>query len=202
MPSMLHGKLLLQRVFILTEYPGTRTSSTMCTYMNYAGTTNSKHVNGTSIVNDGNWHFVGASYNGTTMKLYVDNQVQGTNSLSTLYTTTDNLCIGRNVYQASRDWYGWIDDVRLYSKVLSDAEMESIAGTSYTISGSVGTLDGVTMNGLPGNPVTSGGGNYSATVVYGWDGTVTPTKNGYTFTPASVTYSNVISNQTAKIIHR
>ena len=113
-----------------------------------------------------------------------------------------NLCIGRNVDQASRDWYGWIDDVRLYNKVLSDAEMESIAGTSYTISGTVGTLDGVTMNGLPGNPVTSGGGNYSATVDYGWDGTVTPAKTGYTFTPASITYSNVISNQTVKIIHR
>jgi len=70
----------------------------------------------------------------------------------------------------------------------------------YTISGTVtsgGTgLDGVTMNGLPGNPVTSGGGLYTATVDSGWNGTVTPAKTGYTFSPASQTYTNVTSNQT------
>ena len=70
----------------------------------------------------------------------------------------------------------------------------------YTISGTVtsgGTgLDGVTMSDLPGNPVTSGGGNYSATVSAGWSGTVTPTKTGYTFSPASRTYTSVAENHT------
>jgi hypothetical protein len=68
---------------------------------------------------------------------------------------------------------------------------------TYTISGKVAinglAFDGVTMNGLPGNPVTNGGGLYSAIVDYGWSGTVTPTKEGYTFTPK--TYTNVTSDQ-------
>ncbi len=68
---------------------------------------------------------------------------------------------------------------------------------TYTISGKVTinglAFDGVTMNGLPNNPITSGGGLYSAAVNYGWSGTVTPTKAGYTFTPK--TYTNVTSDQ-------
>jgi hypothetical protein len=38
----------------------------------------------------------------------------------------------------------------------------------FTISGAVDTLDGVVINGLPINPVTKGGGLYSATVGHGW----------------------------------
>jgi hypothetical protein len=51
------------------------------------------------------------------------------------------------------------------------------------------------MNGLPGSPVTSGGGFYTDTVDYDWSGTVTPTRTGYTFSPVSITYSNVASDQ-------
>jgi type II secretory pathway component GspD/PulD (secretin) len=65
---------------------------------------------------------------------------------------------------------------------------------TYTISGSTG-MDGVVMNGLPGNPVTSGGGLYTATVDYGFSGTVTPTKDGYTFEPANRIYARVTGDQ-------
>jgi hypothetical protein len=57
-------------------------------------------------------------------------------------------------------------------------------------------MGGVTMIGLPGNPVTDKNGFYSATVEYGWDGTVTPTKEGFTFTPASKIFHNVNSDRT------
>jgi hypothetical protein len=61
-------------------------------------------------------------------------------------------------------------------------------------SGGVG-IDDVVMNGLPGNPVTGSGGLYSATVDYGWSGTVIPTKAGYTFGPAQRIYTNVAEDQ-------
>ena len=64
-----------------------------------------------------------------------------------------------------------------------------------TVSGSVGLVDGVAMNGLPGNPVTRENGSYSANVGHGWSGTVTPTKEGYTFDPPSRQYVNVTSDQ-------
>ena len=66
---------------------------------------------------------------------------------------------------------------------------------TLTISGNVG-MGGVMMQGVPGNPVTDKNGSYFAAVDYGWSGTVTPTKEGYTFEPASRAYTNLISNQT------
>jgi len=57
-------------------------------------------------------------------------------------------------------------------------------------------LSGVTMTGLPGNPATDSSGEYSGEVENGWGGTVRPQKSGYAFSPSSITYTNVTSNQT------
>ena len=85
-----------------------------------------------------------------------------------------------------------------YTSVAEDHIGDNYTPTpnTYTISGTVGTLAGVTMTGLPGDPCTDGSGFYTATVDYGWSGTVTPTKYGYTFEPNSLTYDNVIADQT------
>ena len=39
---------------------------------------------------------------------------------------------------------------------------------------------------------------YSFQVPTGWSGTVTPSKAGYTFSPASMTYTNVLADQTGQ----
>jgi uncharacterized repeat protein (TIGR03803 family) len=74
-----------------------------------------------------------------------------------------------------------------------------------SISGNVtwnGTgLANVVMNGLPGNPTTDASGFYTATVDYGWSGTVTPTLAGCTFSPASTTYTMVMENLTTNYIN-
>jgi hypothetical protein len=70
----------------------------------------------------------------------------------------------------------------------------------FTISGKVifsgAGLADVLMSGLPSVTKTAAGGDYTATIDQGWSGTVTPTLSGYTFTPISITYSGVTSNQT------
>jgi type II secretory pathway component GspD/PulD (secretin) len=63
-----------------------------------------------------------------------------------------------------------------------------------TVSGSTG-LEGVVMNGLSGNPVTDASGEYTAKVKFNWSGTVTPTKKGYKFEPASLPYTNIRTQQ-------
>ncbi len=93
---------------------------------------------------------------------------------------------------------------RTYSNVLSDQTVQNYTATAilYTISGSVGvTGAGATLSYSDGSPKTAtadGSGNYSFTVSYSWSGTVTPTKTGYSFSPTSKTYSNVLANQTAQ----
>lgn len=65
-----------------------------------------------------------------------------------------------------------------------------------TITSGNSELPGVVLNGLPGDPVTDAYGNYRAYVGNGWSGTATPTLAGYTFSPASTTYSDVTSRRT------
>lgn len=61
---------------------------------------------------------------------------------------------------------------------------------TFVISGSTG-FSGVVMKGLPGNPVTDKSSCYSVRVDSGWKGTVTPVKEGFTFTPPARIYDAV-----------
>ena len=86
-------------------------------------------------------------------------------------------------------WGWWLDDVRIYTCV-----------SALTISGDAG-MEGVTLSYTDGVAKTStsdNNGNYSFTVSNGWSGSVTPSHACYTFDPASRTYSNITTNQTAQ----
>ncbi len=71
--------------------------------------------------------------------------------------------------------------------------------TGYvTISGKAGAAS-TTISYTGGTDiVTDGGGNYSFSVPSGWNGTVTPSKGKYVFTPVNRTYTNVTSNQSGQ----
>jgi len=71
---------------------------------------------------------------------------------------------------------------------------------SYSISGAI-TYGGIGMPGVTltfsnngGSTVTDSNGHYSHPVLYNWSGAVTPTNEGYTFTPASINYTTVTAN--------
>ena len=73
------------------------------------------------------------------------------------------------------------------------------------VSGSVKTASGTGVSGVSINFSNSGGtattnasGNYSVTLANGYSGTATPSKTGYTFTPATKSYSNLTTNQTGQ----
>jgi hypothetical protein len=75
-----------------------------------------------------------------------------------------------------------------------------LATLVYVISGNTGT-PGVTLSYTDGTPktvVSDGNGNYSITMTAGWSGTVTPTKLGYTFSPPSISYSNLNGSKTSQ----
>jgi len=69
-----------------------------------------------------------------------------------------------------------------------------ISGTVET-SGGTG-IQGVTVSfsGGEGTASTDSNGNYSHSVTFGWSGTATPSKAGYTFSPTSRDYINVTSD--------
>jgi hypothetical protein len=78
----------------------------------------------------------------------------------------------------------------------SDQTFATLAAT-MTISGNAGT-GGATLTYTGGSTTAASNGSYSITVTTGWSGSVTPGKSGYTFTPASQTYSSVMTNQAAQ----
>jgi uncharacterized repeat protein (TIGR01451 family) len=53
-------------------------------------------------------------------------------------------------------------------------------------------------DGIPMTVTADSSGAYSLTVAFGWNGTVTPSKTGYIFTPDSRSYTNVTSDLTAE----
>jgi hypothetical protein len=102
----------------------------------------------------------------------------------------------------SKTGYTFSPASRPYTSVLADQTAQDYTATpiTYAISGNAGVA-GATLSYTDGAARTAtadGSGNYSFTVSYNWSGTVTPSKTGYTFTPASKPYTNVLANQTAQ----
>lgn len=85
-------------------------------------------VNSTVSVNDGEWHHVAGTYDGTSARLYVNGRLDG--SLATTGSVAKNaqkVFIGGNAEQMARLWKGAIDEVRIYSRVLTEAEVRYLA---------------------------------------------------------------------------
>jgi type II secretory pathway component GspD/PulD (secretin) len=100
--------------------------------------------------------------------------------------------------------YTFDPPTKTYKDLEADLSNEDYIPTeiTYTISGKAtlkgAGMDGVEINGLPGNPMTGSDGTYSATVPYGWKGLVTPIKEGFKFTPPSKDHAPITSNLTTE----
>jgi hypothetical protein len=84
---------------------------------------------GRTRLNDGDWHHAAGTYDGMTVRLYVDGfeDASSAQANDTISTDTVNLFIGIEEDQ-SDDWNGWIDDVRIYDYALSYGEVSWLAG--------------------------------------------------------------------------
>jgi serralysin len=84
----------------------------------------------TTDVDDGNWHHIATSYDGTNLTLYVDGSPERTAQPNvSLATTTVDREIGGEGYN-SEYFSGDLDAVRLYDQGLSDAAVEDLYNAS------------------------------------------------------------------------
>lgn len=74
--------------------------------------------------NDGAWHWVVARYDGTYLKLYIDNTEEATSALPsrTMSTSTNPMYIGAG----NQRWNGELDQVCFWQRALTTGEMTSI----------------------------------------------------------------------------
>ncbi|MFC1483469.1 LamG-like jellyroll fold domain-containing protein [Candidatus Neomarinimicrobiota bacterium] len=75
---------------------------------------------------DDAWHHVVGSYDGTELVLLIDNVVRGTVALTGDVDLGDTFRIGTDEAFADRYYSGIIDDIRIYNRALSEAEVEAL----------------------------------------------------------------------------
>jgi hypothetical protein len=82
---------------------------------------------GSANVNDGQWHHVAGTYDGSELRLYVDGKLDASaKTQGTINVNAYPVYIGENSEHPGRAWHGLIDDVRLYNYALSDAEIKAL----------------------------------------------------------------------------
>jgi hypothetical protein len=79
-------------------------------------------------VTDGNWHHIGFVWNGAYRTLYVDGVIVAEDIQSNLASSSNGLYIGtgKNL-DAGTFFSGLIDDIRIYNKALSQAQITAVA---------------------------------------------------------------------------
>jgi len=76
-------------------------------------------------VPDSQWMFCATTYDGTTFKLFQDDQMTDSQAASGLFAGTTNFEIGHDTFDgdAGRWFGGKLDEVRIYTRALTDAEI-------------------------------------------------------------------------------
>lgn len=82
-------------------------------------------VVGNTPINDNQWHHIVGIYKNSTASLYIDGKPEASLSeIQDLYPNQGSLFIGRsNFLQEKQFWNGWIDEVRIYQRALSEREV-------------------------------------------------------------------------------
>jgi hypothetical protein len=85
-------------------------------------------ISGAEKIDDGTWHHLVGTFDGTTMTIYVDgvrdNSIAGL--WGHIHTDTEPLYIGESPLARKERWDGLTDDVRIYSYALSSEEVKML----------------------------------------------------------------------------
>jgi len=75
-------------------------------------------------LNDGNWHYIGATFDGTNLRTYADGVLDNTSGAITYSTTGQNNFIGKSNHTGNENYFnGNMGLVQFYNRALSGAEV-------------------------------------------------------------------------------
>jgi uncharacterized repeat protein (TIGR01451 family) len=123
------------------------------------------------------------------------------------YTATSGTGGGYTI-SLPKNWTGTITPVKTgyvfsplsktYTSPVTTNQVQNFAIQQFAISGNAGAA-GVSLRyvvgGVTKTATSNASGNYTLTVPSNWVGAVTPSKTGYSFLPASISYSTLAANQ-------
>ncbi|HER35406.1 MAG TPA: hypothetical protein ENO19_08080, partial [Halothiobacillaceae bacterium] len=79
---------------------------------------------------NGVWHHVAGTYDGASLKVYLDGALQATTAhVGTIASSTYTVNIARNSQMTDRFYAGAVDDVRIYSRALTSREINFLAAS-------------------------------------------------------------------------
>jgi hypothetical protein len=107
-----------------------------------------------NVLTTGVWQHVAATYDGATMKIYVNGIMQASMAQTGVVDAVpDPVVIGRNEVDHSLAWQGGMDEISLYNRALSQDEITSIVNAGLagklkttTTSGTTATVGDVNLN--------------------------------------------------------
>ena len=84
-------------------------------------------VEGTRPVDDGEWHHAAATYDGSTVALYIDGKLDRSAEIPGRIQTNDHpVLIGENSQRAGREWNGLIDEVCIFACALDTDAVDAL----------------------------------------------------------------------------
>ena len=102
----------------------------------------------TVAVDDGEWHHAAAVYDGAQKLLYIDGVLDAaSDSTGSIRSTTHNVNIGENNQAQGRYLTGLVDDVRIYNKALSEADVVAVMLGISDVTGPDDVVQGVPNDG-------------------------------------------------------
>lgn len=151
---------------------------------------------------DGNLHHVAGTWDGSTLRLYVDGLLQGSTGLGSVANNTRTLNMGYAWGGGTpiRFFRGTLDEVSIHARALSQTEIQaSMAGGAYTQTAGTTTVGGtLTVDALQNSAgatvILSATGRISGASTFVNDGTLTI--SGQTFTgPAAFANTGTLNLQ-------
>ncbi|MCA9065916.1 MAG: LamG domain-containing protein, partial [Planctomycetaceae bacterium] len=98
------------------------------------------------------WSLLTGTYDGTNIRIYVDGVLRGTTAYAgTMFNSTDPVLIGDSNSNSKNPFDGTIDEVAIYNRVLSAAEITSMYDA--VAQSSVGNQMGVVLSNSSGNTI-------------------------------------------------
>ncbi|MBN1844466.1 MAG: hypothetical protein JW810_02205 [Sedimentisphaerales bacterium] len=93
----------------------------------------------TQSLDDGQWHHVAGVYDGTHMYLYLDGQLDASQEAAgSIQTNSAPIWIASNSLATDREWFGRIDDARIYDCALMADQIKLLAHRTIHVDGDGG----------------------------------------------------------------
>ncbi|WP_339793697.1 LamG domain-containing protein [uncultured Imperialibacter sp.] len=92
------------------------------------GGKNTCQTNSASMLTDNKWHMVGFTYDGIILKLYIDDKLNAVSRGQVdIADLMKSFTIGNHINQV-RPFRGYLDDMKVYGRVISEDEVRKLAG--------------------------------------------------------------------------